>query len=113
MTPLHLTLVERVREQLQGPRREQQIVRESLADLREALPTHLSAQLLHVAHLGLHHQRVEPAFGDWYAVCSCGWQSLPHVTRSDAFQEVCPVSAAEGERLRNLSLFRTRVAAGR
>jgi hypothetical protein len=111
MAPHLLSIVERVCEQLQGPRLDQQVVGQSLPDLREALPPHLSAQVLHAPHLGFHRQHVESWDGDWFAICDCGWMSLSHVTRHAAVTDICIVSRAEGERLSNHASFLRRVAA--
>jgi hypothetical protein len=43
----------------------------------------------------LHARRVEPAFGDFYGVCSCGARSLPLVSHREAAQWECPREEAE------------------
>lgn len=52
----------------------------------------------------LHSTRVEPAFGDHYAVCSCGAYSLPMSTEADAEAWKCPRAEAE------VDVFQARLA---
>jgi len=59
-------------------------------------------------HGELHAQRVERVAGDFYAVCSCGYVSLPMVSAPASWD--CPVADAEAERARNRARLRERLA---
>lgn len=53
------------------------------------------------AQVGMHCERVEAAFGDFYGVCACGARSLALVTAGDAYLWRCPRHDAEVECARN------------
>ena len=59
----------------------------------------------------LHAKRIEPAFGDFYVVCSCGFVSTEFVAKPTRLE--CAVEDAEVERARNRQLFRARLLRGR
>jgi hypothetical protein len=53
---------------------------------------------------------VERAFGDFYALCSCGSRSLPMVTQHDARGWECPRESAEASVYLANEMWRRRVA---
>ena len=72
---------------------------------RESRVSDGEAHPMRVVEVTTFYGGTDPGHVDYFAVCGCGWNSLPYESRRRALAEDCAVAVAEQQRRQRIDLY--------